>query len=1298
MKLCRQHAAPDLLYSGAEEDGNFAAPISPLSFAGKRRGIALIITLIMLSVITFMTVTFLVLSQRERGAVTTTTDQSTARLAADAALERAKVELLGPMLANHNYQLSGMLVSTNFINPYGYDPTAVDYRTNVNFEVKADGSPLTTAEFQAALKNQLLNPRPPVFMTNRLGVNEWSYYLDLNRNGIPDSNGYLPVLDAAGLPITTTVNGNTETNYSWFKGDPEWIGVLEFPDQPFGPDNPFVARYAYAMIPISKALDVNAIFNQSATRALTSPDGFMRNQGVGTWEINLPAFWADLNRNIWTTNNYQYFRATTANGNVGSTFDDSRSILAYRYNFNYNSLASVSNLFAAPGRTLLAADGIDQYSDGPLNSTLPAADQDNINAPWPGADNPNHFYTPQDFFDRKKFPGGLGLVDRLYRATTNSLSSYDRYTFYRLMEQLGTESNPERDKINVNWDNVDDAGHVVANKETALKPWTPERFFVNAADRLLRTNTAIWRADNPAMFAATFGVTNAFSITNIPVLVSTPVTLPDGTRRTNNWLGYTPAVHRLLQVVANIYDATTTNAPSALNASYPYFPSVFRPIFRRLPETDGVLRVVITGYREVTDTTIPMVAPSIVDPLDSTAVRTYIPLLGASAPAVEPMLAGIPLVIGAKKGFPNFNKFALENAIQVTRKLRFARTFGVGVTQTNQLFSVSVSSTNAIQAWNSYASTYPRNLQLSSATEITMILTNENGPVLGPNNLPLTATFATNTTMVVNPNSWQAFRQDALAASSASFKVPIQAGATFLANSAYVQSGATGGRFVREENAGLDPANVFRVPHLGLQVRARVRFVMLDTTANRIIDYVNLDSGYSSVDLMGVAMGDASCDRDLTRPINGGDLWCTNRLGDSVLDQSPTYGILNQIRVSLNNPPVGDYIWRDYNSSSGDKDAGVASFTQWMFAGPNARTAPSFEAPFNPTRRMYQYFRWEANDPLVHYTVPDLTDLLGDSRTVELDVRDNSPLTQMTGANPISKHYRPWGGNPANPGETSVPSQYNPAVKDPLVTRSDDWDFPTNKFASIGVLGRVHRGSPWQTVYLKAGEPNTNTWTKWSGQAFIPDAMRTRPDADRLLFDIFTAAPNQNATRGQLSVNQENLAAWSAVLSGVPVVTNAITGGWRLIQPASLSPELGVIVDGINATRSTNGPAGGPKFQNRVFAHAGDVLATPQLTDASPFLPTTDMKQAKAMGLTDSVYERIPQQILSLVTLDSAPRFIVYSYGQSLRPAPQSLVGGITTNYQVTAEAATRTVFRIEPGTNNVPRVVVEQFNSLPPD
>ena len=67
-----------------------------------QRGVALVITLVLLSVITFMAVTFLVVSRGQHGAVATETDQQIARFAADTARERAIAELLAPILATTN--------------------------------------------------------------------------------------------------------------------------------------------------------------------------------------------------------------------------------------------------------------------------------------------------------------------------------------------------------------------------------------------------------------------------------------------------------------------------------------------------------------------------------------------------------------------------------------------------------------------------------------------------------------------------------------------------------------------------------------------------------------------------------------------------------------------------------------------------------------------------------------------------------------------------------------------------------------------------------------------------------------------------------------------------------------------------------------------------------------------------------------------------------------------------------------------------------------------------------------------
>ncbi len=63
------------------------------------RGVALVITLVLLTIITFMAVTFLVVSRSQHGSVATETDQAVARLAADAARERAIAQLLAPMMA-----------------------------------------------------------------------------------------------------------------------------------------------------------------------------------------------------------------------------------------------------------------------------------------------------------------------------------------------------------------------------------------------------------------------------------------------------------------------------------------------------------------------------------------------------------------------------------------------------------------------------------------------------------------------------------------------------------------------------------------------------------------------------------------------------------------------------------------------------------------------------------------------------------------------------------------------------------------------------------------------------------------------------------------------------------------------------------------------------------------------------------------------------------------------------------------------------------------------------------------------
>src|SRR5690348_8817104 len=62
----------------------------PTSATGGEEGVALVITLILLSVITFMAITFLVVSRGEKSTVGSVTEQTTSRLAAEQALEMAQ--------------------------------------------------------------------------------------------------------------------------------------------------------------------------------------------------------------------------------------------------------------------------------------------------------------------------------------------------------------------------------------------------------------------------------------------------------------------------------------------------------------------------------------------------------------------------------------------------------------------------------------------------------------------------------------------------------------------------------------------------------------------------------------------------------------------------------------------------------------------------------------------------------------------------------------------------------------------------------------------------------------------------------------------------------------------------------------------------------------------------------------------------------------------------------------------------------------------------------------------------------
>jgi hypothetical protein len=1179
------------------------------------QAVALIMTLIMLSVITVVAVAFLALTQRERTSVSQSTQQTEAELMTDVAFERAKGAILAQILATTNLNAVDLMVSRNFINTNGFYPNLgtpdSPNLTNINYEYLTGGGAPSLAQVQQNIRSLFYDPRPPVFInTNFPGGQEildFRFYVDLNRNGRYDTNGLYPALDNNGQVIIPKQD-------IAFIGDPEWIGVLENPDFPHSRSNQFVGRYAFIALPIGKSLDVNYIHNQAKDPTDKTQNWFYRNQGYGSWEINLAAFLTSLNTNYWPLPPaapafaYRYDTSRSVPSS-GTAFNDAREILNARF-------------ITPPGSAVLSVlngndfinDGIDNYANGPLDlagsATFSADDtgagwqanfSDNPAGLWPGAYNPTNLYTLHDFYDA--FLPNSPFANAL-RQASNREDSYNRYTFYRMLAQMSMASGAELPRVQVNELQrkigarlphefvAEPLGKININYDNTFRPssdmisWDSNKFFNVVGDVLLN-------AQFPGL-----------RITNIVV--------------TN----YNPIIHRLLQVAANIYDSTVSNR----------FPSVFRPRVVQAPSG----QLLINGYYQDEQLT---------------NLNTYL--------AQNPY--GLPFVVGAKKGFPNFNEYVMETAVMAARKLEFVRPFtNQPPNQTNEMYIIGISNFFGLEAWNSYSNTFADPLNMQVVSRVSMTLSNAN---YQPPLAKIDQTF----TITTNLTDWRGYQGFENQNSRFSFLVPLYTNLILLPDSVFrfpnsLDSISQTNRFIR--------GSAYEIPDWRLSISNGLTFVM--STGGRIIDYVQLANLTNHFSITRTLMGGKPQPTSVANDDLIASCWNTNRSGGGNNNLTPTEGMLNQIAISLDNPPLDISYWRDfgydYQRATGqDRDKDVLAFKQFMF--PNSYTNQtnsnlSMQAPFTAARKFVVSASLQVNDPLVHHMfqhLVGLTNFWGTNfvrpTTGEMSTNRNLGL--------LNARYKPWrGGGMRSTGAQDI----NLGVKDPGVTRSDDWEFPTNKFASIGWLGRVHRGTPWQTIYLKS---QAATDTEWNDH-FFDRGLFAHPTNDWRLIDVFTTAIHPNASHGQLSINQTNIAAWSAVLSGVLVLKNLPPEGEPItnhFEPVVIEPnsdELRLIFEGIQKARESMKGTNGQLAAT--FRRLGDILMVPELTVQSPFINRLEDKFPEYGG-TDVLMERIPQQILSLLKVGD-PRFVVYGFGQSLRPAQRSILTsgpylGMCTNYQI---------------------------------
>jgi hypothetical protein len=216
---------------------------------------------------------------------------------------------------------------------------------------------------------------------------------------------------------------------------------------------------------------------------------------------------------------------------------------------------------------------------------------------------------------------------------------------------------------------------------------------------------------------------------------------------------------------------------------------------------------------------------------------------------------------------------------------------------------------------------------------------------------------------------------------------------------------------------------------------------------------------------------------------------------------------------------------------------------------------------------------------------------------------------------------------------------------------SDCWNFPTDQSWNLNWLGQVHRGTPWQTIYLKSANiltevrtigttaqyVGTNTWAVWTGDfqqnnsGQLTDAAKSAPVTDWQLVSLLAALLNTNDLRGQFSVNSTDAGAWAAELDGLIVLTNVSMfptqpPQFETLTISSNSDQASFVAQALESTRFS--------LPDRLFHGIGDILGAPALTIQSPFLNLSSSIQQNN-GVSDEAYEAIPSQLLPLLREDS---------------------------------------------------------------
>jgi parallel beta-helix repeat protein len=393
-------------------------------------------------------------------------------------------------------------------------------------------------------------------------------------------------------------------------------------------------------------------------------------------------------------------------------------------------------------------------------------------------------------------------------------------------------------------------------------------------------------------------------------------------------------------------------------------------------------------------------------------------------------------------------------------ELRKASATDLRPSATNVLYALSISNQFGLEAWNAFKDTYGGPLQLRVQSWHTVALSVSNATAHPRTLISDTRAFSTNLTL----ESWPAGQ----------FQVVLAPPLVLLSNSACRPGPLPlASPFVPVSTNMAFPTQGDVLPDFVVHCTNRLQYALVDPEANRLIDMVCFRGLNTTTPTVVLAYASPGGSSGLSR------FWLPYRIGGATNADAPTLGLLYQIDASLGNLSLSTQQMRDWCLPlEADRTKAIDLFREFCGLTPIYYRTPeqrrvlqrelagklAVQVPFVFTAKFADPWSWEVNDPTVHYLAGDLRIpgvLLygfpsGTTRSLCSSWNVQLPLVSLGRTNAV---YLLQHSTAAK--RTQSPAQFDLELGSP-----DAWNFPATPLVNLHWLDRVHRGTPWQTVYL----------------------------------------------------------------------------------------------------------------------------------------------------------------------------------------------------------------------------------------